>query len=94
MRITFLSLMLLAGVSVKGQFCDLLGNDTTLCAGQSLLLDAGAGVSYDWSTGATSQTISVNTAGIFFVEVNTGSGLCHDTIQVFIAPPVTAGISS
>lgn len=42
-----------------------LGNDTTLCSGQSIVLDAGAGnTSYLWSTGATTQSITVDSSGI------------------------------
>jgi len=43
-----------------------LGNDTSLCASASLLLDAGTSIciyhnSYLWSTGDTTQTITVST---------------------------------
>lgn len=41
--------------------------DSLVCASHTVLLDAGAGMdSYLWSTGATSQTISVDTSGIGF----------------------------
>jgi hypothetical protein len=46
-----------------------LSNDTIICVYNTLLIDAGAGFnSYDWSTGATSQTILADTNG-------TGSGV-------------------
>ena len=37
---------------------------TTICSGSSSILNAGAGfASYHWSTNASTQTISVNSAG-------------------------------
>jgi gliding motility-associated-like protein len=48
-----------------------LGNDTTLCNGQGMTLDAGnPGATYVWSTGATTQTIEVAQAGTYSVEVS------------------------
>jgi len=45
-----------------------LGNDTTICQGNSVLLDAGSGQdSYLWSTGATTQTINVTQPGTYMV---------------------------
>ncbi|HRC33426.1 MAG TPA: T9SS type A sorting domain-containing protein, partial [Bacteroidia bacterium] len=47
----------------------------TFCSGSSTTLDAGTGYSgYNWSTGATTQTISANTAGTFMVTVTDGNG--------------------
>lgn len=51
-----------------------LGNDTTICVDETLMLDAGDGVSYIWSTGEFSQTIEVDTAGTYWVEVTGASG--------------------
>ncbi|MBN8790335.1 MAG: PKD domain-containing protein, partial [Terrimonas sp.] len=63
-----------------------LGNDTTLCSGSSLVLDAGnPGLTYAWSTGETSQTISVNTSGTYSVEVNNGLCKAIGTIQVTVS---------
>ncbi|MFZ4400682.1 MAG: LamG-like jellyroll fold domain-containing protein [Bacteroidales bacterium] len=61
-----------------------LGNDTTLTQGSTLNLNAGnAGCTYLWSTGATTQTLSVNTSGTYWVKV-TNSGGCFnsDTINI------------
>lgn len=67
-----------------------LGSDTTLCAGNPLILDAGnPGSDYLWNTGDTTQTISVTTSGIY--SVISSSGICSqtDTIDVtFLPTPV------
>lgn len=51
-----------------------LGNDTTICVDETLMLDAGDGISYLWSTGELTQTIEVDTAGTYWVEVTGPSG--------------------
>jgi hypothetical protein len=61
-----------------------LGANQVLCPNGTVLLDAGPGYSsYLWSTGATTQAISVNTAGSYWVAV-TQSGYCsgRDTVTV------------
>ena len=70
-----------------------LGNDTTLCANQNLTLDAGnAGAVYLWSTGATTQTISVNTTATYYVTVSAGSCVETDSITVtFLGATVNLG---
>ncbi|MFA4851753.1 MAG: gliding motility-associated C-terminal domain-containing protein [Bacteroidales bacterium] len=77
-----------------------LGNDTSLCNGTTLTLDAGNpnADAYLWSTGATSQQIQVNTTGTYIAEVtNTDGGTlqCKDsdtiTVKVFPVPLVNLG---
>jgi gliding motility-associated-like protein len=63
-----------------------LGSDTTVCAGTTITLDGGPGTSYSWSTGAVSQTITVSTAGLYWVNVTTGSCMLSDSTQVFVTP--------
>lgn len=47
-----------------------LGADQTLCTGNNVVLDAGAGYNYySWSTGETTQTISVTEAGTYTATV-------------------------
>jgi hypothetical protein len=61
-----------------------LGADTVLCTGTSISLDAGnAGSGYTWSNNATTQSITVSSAGDYSVTV-TGLNNCtaSDTIQI------------
>jgi PKD repeat protein len=67
-----------------------LGNDTSLCAWNTILLDAGnPGGTWLWSTGATTQTILADSSGIgygsrnFWVKVTNSTG-CEtmDTIRI------------
>jgi gliding motility-associated-like protein len=61
-----------------------LGNDTTLCPGNTLTLNAGnPGSSYAWSTGAQSQTIVADSADMYVVTV-TGTGNCLSTDSITI----------
>ncbi|HRP89176.1 MAG TPA: GEVED domain-containing protein [Edaphocola sp.] len=68
-----------------------LGADTTICANDPITLDAGtqpAGATYAWSNGASTQTISVNTAGTYSVAVSDAGGICtkYDTITIAVNP--------
>lgn len=66
---------------------------TNLCAGGSVILDAGDGYSvYSWSTGASTRTITVSTPGRYAVSVSDGIG-CNglsDSITVNVAAPLFA----
>jgi len=64
-----------------------LGNDTSMCGSGPFTLNAGnTGATYTWSTGATTQTISVNTSGIYWVHVNNGGCIGTDSISVTFVP--------
>lgn len=69
-----------------------LGNDTLMCEPASLVLDAGPGSLYLWSTGASTQTIQVSTTGLYSVLVDGGNGTrCTGTDDIyveFVAVPV------
>jgi hypothetical protein len=61
--------------------------DTTICAGDELTLDAGMGYSeYTWSTQETTQTIMVSTAGKYKVTVSDGSCEAMDSVTVYVDP--------
>ncbi len=60
-----------------------LGNDTIICETDNLLLDAGSGfIEYLWSTGDITQTITVNTTGVYDVIASTEHCSSYDTISV------------
>lgn len=65
-----------------------LGNDTSIIAGSSIALNAGnPGSAYLWNTGATSQTITIDTSGTYSVTVTNSNGCSGtDTIVISIAP--------
>lgn len=64
-----------------------LGNDTTLCSGDSLTLKVNAiNAHYKWNTGETSSSIIVKNGGLYWVNVNNGSCTATDTIQVKFQP--------
>jgi hypothetical protein len=61
--------------------------DTTICAGDELTLDAGTGYAeYTWSTQETTQTIMVNAAGTYKVTVSDGSCEAIDSVTVYVDP--------
>ncbi len=60
-----------------------LGNDTSICAGQFVILDAAnPGSAFNWSTGETTQTITVNSSGNFAVTVSLANCFSADSIQI------------
>lgn len=69
-----------------------IGNDTTLCGTPNLILNAGAsGNIYLWSTGASSQTITTNSIGTYWVQVSNGGCSASDTIDVQILSQPSLG---
>lgn len=67
-----------------------LGNDTSFCMGQSIVLDAGSGFSaYQWSTGAVNQHLTVAAAGIFSITATTPDQcISTDTLRVLNVFPL------
>jgi gliding motility-associated-like protein len=61
-----------------------LGNDTIICSGKSVLLDAApaAGDSYVWQSGATGATYPASLAGKYWVDVFKRGCKATDTILV------------
>jgi hypothetical protein len=60
-----------------------LGNDSSLCTGRSLTLNAGnAGASFLWQNTSSAQTLNINQGGTYWVKVYYGGCETFDTIQV------------
>jgi gliding motility-associated-like protein len=61
-----------------------LGNDTTICQGDEIVLKPAFGVfnSYLWSTGDTTMTITVSEPGTYTLTVESGCGSVSDQITV------------
>ena len=63
-----------------------LGNDTTLCTGASMILDATTpGAAYVWQDGSVNPTFNVTASGQYFVTINVGGCTANDTINVNFA---------
>ncbi|MCH7535018.1 MAG: PKD domain-containing protein, partial [Bacteroidetes bacterium] len=63
-----------------------LGADINGCVGDTFIIDAlNPGVNYSWSTGESTQFISVSTSGSYWVEVVDANGCTgEDTIQTVL----------
>ncbi|MFD1551622.1 hypothetical protein DNU06_03040 [Putridiphycobacter roseus] len=73
-----------------GTFNQFLGNDTTLCQGDSILLDASLIVgTYLWQDGSSDSVQWVNQPGNYYVTVTKNCEVYTDTIQVDYFPLVT-----
>lgn len=71
-----------------------LGPDSTICPGDSLLLDASASfVSYLWNTGETSSSIYADTAGLYIVQAFDGTDTLTDSVLIshYVVDPVDLG---
>lgn len=73
-----------------------LGNDTTVCAGNSVILsDTNTNASFLWSTGAMTSSISVSTSGTYWVDVTRNGCTARDSVNVnFISPPTGINIGN
>ena len=72
-------------VVTKGVGLTAAPSNYSICSGQNATLNAGnTGSTYQWSTGQTSQTISANTAGNYFVTITDVNG-CIGTVQHIVS---------
>lgn len=87
------------GASLTGVIVHITPQDTTICKGQAITLDAGANHPdnpiYVWNNGQITQTISVSDAGTYSVWVQNSVGCFdYDTITVNVHPePVVNSIA-
>jgi gliding motility-associated-like protein len=64
-----------------------IGNDTSFCEGPSKQITANIpNAQYAWSTGATTQSITVSQSGKYWVDVTAASGVYSDTIEITVKP--------
>ena len=67
---------------------------TTICEGESTTLTANGGVSYVWSNGGTTNSISVSQSGVYTVTATNAEG-CSNTANVAVTvnplPTITIG---
>jgi gliding motility-associated-like protein len=67
-----------------------LGEDTTICAGNSYVLHAGAGFgSYLWQDGSTDSVFVVKQRGKYSVKVTSCGNTLTDSVFVRAAPPIS-----
>ena len=60
-----------------------LGNDTILCQGDSILLDATTiGATYLWNDGSTDSVLMANSAGSYWVRVSVNGCQFYDTVNL------------
>jgi serine protease len=87
-----------AEVSIKANPAIATSGSTQICSNEPLTLSASEADSYLWSTGATTQTIQVSTAGNYSVTVSSLSPVCQNTSNPVtvsvLAAPVAAFTSS
>jgi len=80
-------LHLVEGTTVTVPFEVSVSPSADVCAGNTVILDAGEYESYLWSNGATTQTISVTESGTYSVEITNIYGLTATSnpveVQVF-----------
>ena len=72
-----------------------MGNDTTFCAGNSITISSGntdTGMTYLWSTGETTNSIVVDSTGMYSVTITNANG-CSNTdsinIEVIDVPSIS-----
>ncbi len=72
-----------------------LGPDVSLCSGQTVTLDATMpGVSYLWSSGAITPTITTGTSGTYWVQATQGLCSVNDTVAVVVNATPTVNLGS
>jgi hypothetical protein len=68
-----------------------LGSDTLICSDDMIILNAGIFNSYLWSSGATSTSIIIDTAGFYWITVSDING-CSGTDTVLVTEQNCTGV--
>jgi hypothetical protein len=73
-----------------------LGNDTTLCIAQKLILSVGTycNAEYRWSTGSTDMWIEVITPGVYWVDLTWNGNTVRDNITVSYYEPISVALGN
>ena len=72
-----------------------LGNDTTLCFGETLLLQPGTGyLEYVWQNGSTEMQFYVTEPGIYYVTVQDNCGTGSDTVNIGYSPEISLDLGN
>jgi gliding motility-associated-like protein len=72
-----------------GPFQVYLGNDTTICQGDTLTLRVGMSIpnaNFTWSNNSLDTVIRVTQSGTYWVRVNIGECVASDTVNVIVRP--------
>jgi len=74
-----------------------LGSDQILCDGGSYeiiptITGNTTGISYLWSTGATTPTIVVNETGTYDLQITVGPCVVSDSVEIFISDPLVVDL--
>jgi gliding motility-associated-like protein len=59
-----------------------LPSDTLLCEGETLVINIPITGNYTWSSGETSNNISISAGGVYSVSIQNDCGLLHHTFEV------------
>lgn len=78
-------------IVLQEQRINFLGNDTAICAGDSLWLNAYyPGATYLWGNGSTDSALRAASANTYQVAVSVGGCISYDTMEITAIPyPVT-----
>ncbi|HPB24768.1 MAG TPA: gliding motility-associated C-terminal domain-containing protein [Bacteroidales bacterium] len=81
-------------ISSASNLTPVIAGPTTICAGSSATLDAGGPYAgYSWSSGATTQTITISASGTYSVTVSDGGCTGSTSISVTQASQITPSIT-
>ena len=86
---------LISPPSISNGFTFNLVNDTTLCQGETLTLDAtSSNAAYLWQDNSTNPSFTVTQQGTYWVEVTNNCGTTTDTINVSYNALPTVNLSN